>query len=240
MVPALLLRGLIVGLVAGFLAFGFAKVFGEPLVDRAIAFEEQLHAGHDEGPELVSRSVQSTAGLLIASLVYGAALGGLFSLVFAYWNGRLELGSRGTAALLAALGFISIALVPSLIYPANPPSVGNHDTIGVRTGLFFGAMLISIAAMALALAFGRRLYARWGLWNACVSGGLAYVIVMFVTQTLLPKVHEVPAGFSAELLWQFREISLGMHVLIWTTFAVVFGPVAERLLEPVIVRPART
>jgi hypothetical protein len=235
-VPALLMRGLLVGLVAGLLAFGFAKVFGEPLVDQAIAFEDQLHADQPEGPELVSRPVQAGLGLLIAATVYGAALGGLFALVFAYWNGRLALRARGTAALLAALGFVVITLTPSLIYPANPPAVGNHDTIGVRTGLFFGAMLISIAALALAVAIGRRLYARWGLWNASIGGGLIYIVVMFVTQAFLPRIHEVPAGFSSELLWQFREASVGLHVVIWGTLGILFGPVAERLLQPEVRR----
>jgi len=237
-VPALLLRGLIVGLVAGLLAFGFAKVFGEPLVDQAIAFEQQ-HAGQDEGPELVSRSVQAGVGLLIASLVYATALGGLFSLVFAYWNGRIALGPRGTAALLAALGFVAIGLVPYLIYPANPPSVGTHDTIGARTGLFFGAMLISIAAMALAVALGRRLRPRFGQWNASVFGAIAYVVVMLIAQAFLPRIHEVPQGFSAELLWQFRATSLGLHVVIWATLGLLYGPAAERLLFPEARRPAR-
>jgi predicted cobalt transporter CbtA len=41
MVRELLIRGMFAGLVAGLLAFGIAKVFGEPQVDRAIAFEEQ-------------------------------------------------------------------------------------------------------------------------------------------------------------------------------------------------------
>ena len=42
MVGALLLRGMLVGVVAGLLAFGFAEIFGEPQVEHAIAFEEQL------------------------------------------------------------------------------------------------------------------------------------------------------------------------------------------------------
>jgi hypothetical protein len=232
MVPALLLRGLLVGLVAGLLAFGFAKLFGEPLVDQAIAFEAQQHAGHEEGPELVSRSVQAGVGLLIASLGYASALGGIFSLVFAYWNGRTRLTARGTAALLALLGFVAVSLVPAIIYPANPPAVGNHDTIGMRTALFFGALLISIAVMALAVAVGRTIRARSSLWNACVTAGLSYVVLMFVAQALLPGVHEVPAGFSAELLWQFRAASLGVQIVIWATLGLVFGPVAERMLQP--------
>jgi hypothetical protein len=42
MVGALLLRGMLVGIVAGALSFGFLKIAGEPSIDRAIAFEEQL------------------------------------------------------------------------------------------------------------------------------------------------------------------------------------------------------
>ena len=40
MVGNLLLRGMIVGLLAGLVAFGFARIVGEPEVDRAIGFEE--------------------------------------------------------------------------------------------------------------------------------------------------------------------------------------------------------
>ena len=45
MVGKLLLRGMIVGLIAGLFAFAFARVYGKPQVDRAIAFEEQTDAG---------------------------------------------------------------------------------------------------------------------------------------------------------------------------------------------------
>jgi hypothetical protein len=39
MIKTLLVRGMAVGIVAGLLAFGFSSLFGEPSVDRAIAFE---------------------------------------------------------------------------------------------------------------------------------------------------------------------------------------------------------
>ena len=42
MVGNILLRGMLVGLVAGLLTFAFLKTFGEPQVDRAIAFESQI------------------------------------------------------------------------------------------------------------------------------------------------------------------------------------------------------
>ncbi|WP_017126429.1 CbtA family protein, partial [Pseudomonas gingeri] len=131
---------MLVGLVAGLLAFGFAKVFGEPQVDKAIAFEEKMDAmkGEAPEPELVSRETQSSIGLLTGVLVYSASMGGLFALVFAYSLGRVgRMGPRGLSALLALAAFVAVIFVPELKYPANPPSVGDPDTIKQRTKLFF-------------------------------------------------------------------------------------------------------
>jgi hypothetical protein len=82
MVRTLLIWGMLVGIVAGLLGFGFAKIFGESQVDHAIAVEDQMDRAKGEapGPELVSREVQSGVGLLTSVLVYGTALGGLFAL----------------------------------------------------------------------------------------------------------------------------------------------------------------
>jgi hypothetical protein len=82
MVGNLLLRGMLVGVLAGLLAFGFARIFGEPQVDRAIAFEEQLSQAKGELPEseLVSRETQSGLGLFTGVVIYSAAVGGLFRL----------------------------------------------------------------------------------------------------------------------------------------------------------------
>src|ERR1700730_17389704 len=126
MVRDLLIRGMLAGVIAGLLAFGVAKVFGEPQVDRAIAFEEQQAKAearahqHDqaaanqqgEEEELVSRSVQSTTGLLTAVVVYGAAMGGLFALTFAFLYGRVgNISPRLLALLLALAAFAAIYYV---------------------------------------------------------------------------------------------------------------------------------
>jgi hypothetical protein len=130
MVGTLLARGMLVGVVAGLLSFGFLKVYGEPQVDRAIAFETQMDeakaeaekakgmAMAEEQPELVSRPVQAGIGLFIAVIVYSAAFGGLFGLAFAFAYGRVPggLSPQTLAALLAATGFVAIYLVPNLKY----------------------------------------------------------------------------------------------------------------------------
>jgi len=235
MVGNLLLRGMLAGVVAGLLAFGFARVFGEPQVDRAIAFEQQMSRAkgeaHRHEPELVSRETQAGLGLFTGMLVYGAAMGGLFALVFAFVYGRVGgLGPRGTAALLALGAFVALVLVPGLKYPANPPSAGSEDTIGIRTQLFFAMLVISVTAMALAVALARRLAAPYGTWNGALVAGAAFVVVVAIAQVALPEINEVPQQFSATLLWQFRLASLGIHVVLWTTLGLLFGALTERSL----------
>ena len=234
MVRTLLVRGMLVGILAGILSSGFAWLFGEPQVDHAIAFEEHMRqlAGEAPEPELVSRVVQSTIGLLTGVVVYGCAFGGIFALVFAYAHGRL--GRRGsprtTAAVLATAAFVVLVLVPQIKYPANPPSVGNPDTIGQRTALYFGMLTLSVAAALAALSTGRSLVGRFGIWNAALIGGAAYVAAMVVAMLMLPPVNEVPPQFLAEVLWRFRWASLGIEAVLWTTLGVMFGVVAERHL----------
>src|SRR5919198_3757738 len=122
MIRPLLVRGMLVGLAAGVLAFAFAYVFGEPQVQRAIDFE---HAP----PSEISRGVQRTLGLLTGTAVLGVALGGLFAVLFAYAYGRVgALDARLTAALLALGAYLAVTVVPFTKYPANPPSIGDPAT----------------------------------------------------------------------------------------------------------------
>lgn len=235
MVGSLLLRGMLVGVFAGVLAFGFAQWFGEPQIDRAISFEELMHRAtahaHSDAtePELFSRETQAGLGLLTGVIVYGAAIGGLFALVFTLAYGRVgRLGPRATAALLALGAYIAIVLVPYIKYPANPPAIGHPDTIGSRTGLFFLMILFSVTALGLAVALARHLSARLGAWNATILAGAAFVVVIAIAQYSLPSVNEVPDQFSAVVLWQFRASSLGIHAVLWSTIGLLFGALTER------------
>jgi hypothetical protein len=232
---ALLIRGMLAGILAGLLAFGFAWVFGEPQVDLAIGFEQHMHqmAGEAPEPELVSRAVQSTIGLLTGVLVYSCALGGIFALVFAYAYGRIgQLSPRGTAAMIAAAGFVALILVPQIKYPSNPPSIGEPETIGSRTELYFTMISLSVIGAVAALSMGRQLARRIGVWNGAIVGGAAYLIVIAAGMLILPPVNEVPADFSAATLWSFRLASLGIELVLWTTLGLVFGLFAEKRLAP--------
>jgi hypothetical protein len=227
----LLVRGMLAGLAAGLLAFGLAYLIGEPNVDAAISYEES-HS-HEHEMEIVSRALQSTAGLATAVLVFGTAVGGIAALAFCFALGRIgRFSPRATAALLAGAAFATVYLVPSLKYPANPPAVGNPDTIGKRTTLYFLMIALTVLLAIGATILGRRLAGRLGNWNATVAALTAFIAVITVAMVFLPAVNEVPDGFPATTLWQFRLSSLGIQALLWSSFGVIFGTLAERVLNP--------
>jgi hypothetical protein len=231
MIRSLLVRGMTVGICAGLLVFFSARWLGEPQVDRAISFEASADQARGEAPEpeMVSRKIQKTAGLLTGVAVYGAAIGGIFSLVFAYAHGRTGPRSpQALSAFLAAIGFIVIVLVPGLKYPANPPAVGNPDTIVLRTTTFFLALLVSIVATVLSLQLSRPLMRRLGSWNGALLSAALFVLVIGIVFRLLPVIDEVPTGFPADVLWHFRIASWGLQAILWTTLGLLFGWLTER------------
>lgn len=241
MARSFLIRGMLCGLAAGLLVFLVARLIGEPNVDGAIGVEEHLAqlAGEAPEPELVGRDVQSTWGLFVGVMVYATALGGLFSLLYAYAWGRMgRIGARAGTALLAGACFVAIYLVPFSKYPANPPSVGQPETIGYRTGLYFGMILIAIVAMVAAVNLGRALQKRWGTWNASIAGGAAFLVLAGIAWVLMPTINEVPDGFPAPLLWQFRTVALVLQLILWTSLGLLFGWLTERSLaaSPAAVR----
>ena len=245
MVGVLLWRGMLVGVFAGIICFGFLRLAGEPPVDRAIAFEAQIDGAKAHGdahtqagvgvpkeesyPELVSREVQAGVGLFTGIAVYSAAFGGLFALAFALAYGRMvAFAPRATAALLAGAGFVAVYIVPILKYPPNPPSVGEAETIGMRTALYFSMIALSLAAIICAGMVRVRLQPRFGAWNACLIAAAVYLVAMIIAGVVLPVVNEVPEQFPADVLWQFRIASIGAQLLLWTTLGLGFGVAAER------------
>jgi predicted cobalt transporter CbtA len=231
MTRTLLVRGMLVGFVAGLFVFAFARLTGEPQVDRAIAFETSMDQARGESaePEMVSRKIQRGIGLLTGAVVYSSALGGIFGLVFAYSQGRFSVSNpRAQALCIAILGFISVTLVPSLKYPANPPSVGSPETIGMRTAAYFLAIAFSLASMTLSLQLARRLTRRFGVWNGSLLAVLLFVLLTVTLSSFLPAVDEVSSAFPASLLWRFRIASWEMQLLLWSTLGVLFGWLTER------------
>ncbi|CAM5436300.1 Probable cobalt transporter subunit (CbtA) [Streptomyces sp. KS_5] len=218
------------------LALIVAYVLGEPSVDKAIGFEEAHAAGHEHEVALVPRSLQSTAGLATGVLIYGVSFGGIAALACCFALGRVgRFSPRATALLLSGCALLAVHVVPFLKYPANPPAVGDPDTIGRRTTLYFLMMVLSVLLAVAATVLGRRLAPGLGTWYATVVAVAAFALVIGLAFAFLPVVNEVPADFPATVLWRFRLSALAMQVTLWAGFGLLFGELAERLLNP---RPA--
>jgi hypothetical protein len=233
---------MLAGMVAGVLASGFAWFVGEPAVSTAISFEYQraAAAGMPYGAALVSRDIQSTLGLLTAIVVYGGALGGLFSLVFAAVYGRVrEARPAPTAIWLAVGAFLVVYLVPFLKYPANPPSGGRPETIGMRSSVYVAMLACSLAGAIYTVWLSRRLEPRLGSRNAVLASIAVYMTIVVVAGLLLPGVNEVPPGFPAVTLWNFRVASLGIQAITWMATGLLFGLLAERTMDGPGARPSR-
>lgn len=234
MVQRLLAGGMIAGALAALLAVLFAQQFGEPHVDRALAFEAAHISAHamPAEDELVSRGTQRGLGLLTALLMYGTAIGGLFALCFAFCHGRIRgISPRSLAFALALGGFVSLALVPALVYPPTPPAVGQHETVGFRTICYFALLALSAGALVFAVNFGLALGRRIAALDSAVAAAGAYALAMFLAAAMLPKIDEVPPHFPADVLWDFRVAAIAMHALVWAALGYVFGLWADRLVR---------
>ena len=233
MVGNLLLRGMLAGVIAAVLATLFARAFAEPQVDIAIAFEAAHHQmAHAPEVELVSRATQKGIGLLTALSLYGAAVGGLFSLVFAATYGRTTpLGPRTLALLLAIAAFLVVALVPSIKYPPTPPAVGQHETVGLRTVAYFTMTGFSLMSLLLALRVRGMLAGRIGAFNAALAAAGVFIAAIASLQFFLPAIDEVPRDFPAVPLWDFRVASLATQAVLWAAIGTLFGALAEARLR---------
>jgi len=242
-VRSFLTRGLLAGLFAGIVAFGVGYVVGEPSVNAAIALEEsgthdrgtaevEPGAAHDSADHdtAVPRSLQSTVGLLTATIVAGTTLGGLLGVLSALALGRLgTAGPRTTTLVVTAIGFVSVYLLPFVAYPPNPPAVGQDDTIVTRTALYFILLAISLVAAVAAVVVGRRLAARWGAWYAVLAAAGGYLLVTLVAIAALPNYNEVPAEFPAVVLYEFRTASFLTQLTLWAALGLTLAELLHRL-----------
>ncbi|HUH71161.1 MAG TPA: CbtA family protein [Mycobacterium sp.] len=245
----LIARGLLAGAIGAVLAFIFARLCAEPVIGRAIAFEdgrtdvENAHGVHEHGAELFTRGVQANVGLGFGVLIFGVAMGALFGVLFCVISARTrDIGPRSLSVLLAAGAFGAVYLVPFVKYPPNPPAVGQADTIGARTGWYLVMVLASVVLATAAVWLARRLAARLGAWNSRLLAVGAYLVAIAVVMVLLPTVDETPEplrdpsgaivypGFPADVLYEFRLLSLGTQLVLWVTIGLVFATLAGRLL----------
>jgi hypothetical protein len=215
-------RGAAAGAGAGLLTSVAAYLWLEPVLSRAIALE-----GPSDGEGPVSRETQKLLGMPAGFLLVGLALGLLFAAVYRALPAAGTAWQRSTA--LAAGGFVALALIPQLRYPANPPGVGDPDTIAGRTGSYLLAVALGVAVVAGCALALRRLRVT-GLPPAVRHTSVAAlsVLVVGVGYALLPDSGDA-VDAPAALVYDFRIRSLGLLALLYALLGALFGAASERV-----------
>ncbi len=215
--------GAVAGLAGGAALALVLLAAGERTISRAIELEQRAQGGAAAGDEVFSRGVQQVGGVL-AALVWGLALGAVFAVAYVALRRRLGTPSDWRAAVtLAAIGFATLVLVPFLKYPANPPGVGEPDTVGRRTALFLVMLAWSLLSTGAAWRAARVL-ARRGLAEHLHVPlvALLYVALVALGLAALPGSPD-RVTVPATLVWRFRLVSLAGTAAFWAVCGVTFG-----------------
>jgi hypothetical protein len=230
---SILKASVVAGLIAGAIIAGFHTLLLEPVIERAIALEEQHSQAQGEvhAEPVVDRPTQRW-GLVLGFIVYGAIWGLLLGVLL-----YLSQGWRPATWTLVRYGVVvavllgwSVAWFPFLKYPANPPGVGEPDTVGYRQALYLGFIGLSVVGTALALGLFRLLNRPTrasapgrvrGLWVIA-----AYAIYAAAIYAVFPANPD-PVEMPADLVWTFRLISFLGLLLFWMSLAGVFGWLAR-------------
>ena len=223
------------GAIAGTFLGLINQVVVEPYIDKAIGIQTQavINAGQIIDPMQQSDyRMWQKGGEIAAGTIYGISLSALFGVIFAYGRNSILLpGSNNTkkALVLAGIMFFVLFLIPTLKYPANPPGVGNPQTIYFREILYVGFIATSgFTTLALAI-----IYRVFGNNNSLSSRKVImlpviYAIVMVIAYVSFPPNPDkitvpmdlitsfrVAGAFTIGLFWWLMGITLGS---LWDKF----------------------
>ncbi len=212
-----------------------------PLIEQAIALDA-VRAHGPAGPAIapppaereraapVSRETQRL-GLWLGWLGLGVGWGGMIG--SAYFLAAPRLGGfarRGPRVLLGLAAWWTLALLPSLKYPAAPPGVGDPETIGLRLQYFLGLELLTALVIVFAVVVALRLRRRLGPWSWALAAAIVLATSAAIYFALPPNPDEV-GGVPAALLAEFRRDSRIGFAIFWAVFTAAFValPLAGRL-----------
>ena len=228
----ILKRALTAGAAVGVIMAGYMYFVVEPTVDEAIALEEALAAAepadpgeHGEEEEPLFTRGQQTAGGVAANFVYSVIASAVFGIVFAKIRHRLP-GTTDLArsAWLAAVAFGTVALMPAIKYPANPPAVGDPDTVNERTIQYLAVIVVSVVAAIALTRLAGVLRHRLDRATQILAVTALTVVTYGLILAVLPGTPDAIADeVPAALVWDFRLRSIGGLALLWTGLGVGFG-----------------
>jgi predicted cobalt transporter CbtA len=223
---------LISGCFAGLIHGGLNLVIVEPYLDQAIGIENQtLFATGEEQDnpsfwvEYNSYRVWQKSGQILAGAILGTSIAALVGIVFLFARKNLPEGNYIKKTLiLSGLMWFTIFVIPSLKYPANPPTVGDAETVVMRGILFLSFIAISGLGAAAFYQVYRKLQSK--KFFALVG----YAVFIGVAFFLMPEnPDEITAPM--ELVEGFRGASFVTVSVYWLALGLILGGFVEKLQE---------
>jgi Probable cobalt transporter subunit (CbtA) len=226
---SVLKAAVVAGLIAGAITAGFHTLLLEPLIERAIDLEEHASQPHGQAMRepLIDRPTQRW-GLVLGFLLYGGLWGLLFGLVVYAVQalGPVAWTTTRYGLTLALLVGWSVAMLPFLKYPANPPGVGEAETVAYRQGLYLG--FLGLSGIGTAAAVGLHHWLQRSAQLAATASTraalavavyLMYVTVVYLAMPANPDPVEMPSA----LVWPFRVVAFFGLILFWTILGGAFA-----------------
>jgi len=223
--PIFLIIVLISGAFAG-LVWGSANlVLVEPYLDEAIGIENQnLFASGEEDDtlefwiEYEGYRTWQKEGQLLAGVVLGASIGSLFGIVFALSRDSLPGNNNVKKALiLAGMMWFTVYFVPFLKYPANPPTVGEAETVVLRSILYLSFIAISGLSAFGFYKFSKMLRGKKKL--LALVGYAVFISAIFVAMPENPDEVTAPM----DLVNGFRIMSVLAVSTYWISVGLILG-----------------
>jgi len=220
---------LISGAIAGTILGAVNQIIVEPYIDRAIALETQNVEGSGEiiNPlEFATYRLWQKGGEIAAGTILGLSLGSLFGIVFAYSRGSVPgSNNKKKALIIAGIMWFALFLLPTLKYPANPPGVGNPETIYYRQGLYLGFLAISgFSLLGLAL-----LYRKVGALHAkkWIIPAIYFAIMTGAYLGMPANPDKITAPM--DLVISFRIVSAFTISVFWGLLGITLGAFWDKL-----------
>ena len=218
--------GVIAGIILALLNLGIV----EPTIDKAIALEvqKQVSSGKNVNmSELIDYRYWQKGGAFAGGAIYGVGLASLFGVVFVFSRNKLPgKNNKQKAIVLSGIMWFVLFLMVALKYPANPPAVGNPETIYYREILYVAYIMISgFAALGMAVV-----WIKTRMNSKRIIIPLIYAAIMAAAYVVMPSNPD-KIEISMDLIQTFRiltAITIGIFLGI---LGIVFGSLWDKFLS---------
>lgn len=220
-----LTSGVIAGIILAFLNLGIV----EPTIDKAIALEVQKQVSSGENvnmSELIDYRYWQKAGAFAGGAIYGAGLAALFGVIFVFTRNKLPgKNNKQKAIFLAGIMWFVLFLMVALKYPANPPAVGDPETIYYRETLYVGYIMISgLAALGMSV-----IWIKTRINSKKIIIPLMYAAIMVTAYAVMPSNPD-KIEISMDLIQTFRVLTATTIGVFWGILGIIFGSLWDKFL----------